>query len=126
MRRVARHVLDRGERQDRVGTSQSQAGEIGSRNSRLLIHLGLALTRCQPSLRIFESSTGFLLPDGSVLSPEQRPGDEGPQGFVALRHKIDLYQANGASLGWLLLPQEQSLELWRGGQQPSALTRRED
>lgn len=122
-------------------------GETGSRNSRLLIQLGMALTRRQPSLRIFDSSTGFLLPDGSVLSPdvalvleerwqglspEQRRGfpplspdlvielastsDEGPRGVAALRRKMDLYQANGARLGWLLLPHEQAVEIWRCGQ----------
>jgi Uma2 family endonuclease len=122
-------------------------GETGSRNSRLLIQLGMALTRVQPSLRIFDSSTGFLLPDGSVLSPdaalvleerwqglspEQRrsfpplspdlvielasTNDEGPRGVAALRRKMDLYQANGARLGWLLLPHEQAVEIWRCGQ----------
>ena len=126
-------------------------GETGSRNSRLLIQLGLALTRGQPSLRIFDSSTGFLLPDGSVLSPdaalvleerwqglspEQRrrfpplcpdlvvelvsPSDAGPRGITDLRRKMDLYQANGARLGWLLLPQERAVEIWRGGQQGMA------
>jgi Uma2 family endonuclease len=126
-------------------------GETGSRNSRLLIQLGLALTRGQPSLRIFDSSTGFLLPDGSVLSPdaslvledrwqalspEQRrrfpplcpdlvvelvsPSDAGPRGITALRRKMDLYQANGVRLGWLLLPQERAVEIWRGGQQGMA------
>ena len=126
-------------------------GETGSRNSRLLIQLGMALTRGQPSLRIFDSSTGFRLPDGSVLSPdaalvledrwqtlspEQRrsfpplcpdlvielasPSDEGPRGVTALRHKMDRYQANGARLGWLLLPQERAVEIWRGGQQGMA------
>ena len=126
-------------------------GETGSRNSRLLIQLGMALTRGQPSLRIFDSSTGFRLPDGSVLSPdaalvledrwqtlspEQRrsfpplcpdlvielasPSDEGPRGITALRHKMDRYQANGARLSWLLLPQERAVEIWRGGQQGMA------
>jgi Uma2 family endonuclease len=126
-------------------------GETGSRNSRLLIQLGLALTRGQPSLRIFDSSTGFLLPDGSVLSPdaslvledrwqalspEQRrrfpplcpdlvvelvsPSDTGPRGITALRRKMDLYQANGVRLGWLLLPQERAVEIWRAGQQGMA------
>ncbi|MFM7268161.1 MAG: Uma2 family endonuclease, partial [Cyanobium sp.] len=42
-------------------------GETSSRNSRLLIQLGIALSRCKPSLRIFDSSGGFRLPDGSVL-----------------------------------------------------------
>ena len=122
-------------------------GETGSRNSRLLIQLGMALSRVQPSLRIFDSSTGFLLPDGSVLSPdaallleerwqglspEQRrsfpplspdlvielasTSDEGPRGVAALRRKMDLYQANGARLGWLFLPHEQAVEIWRCGQ----------
>jgi Uma2 family endonuclease len=126
-------------------------GETGSRNSRLLIQLGMALTRGQPSLRIFDSSTGFRLPDGSVLSPdaalvledrwqtlspEQRrsfpplcpdlvielasPSDEGPRGITALRRKMEQYQANGARLGWLLLPQERAVEIWRGGQQGMA------
>jgi Uma2 family endonuclease len=126
-------------------------GETGSRNSRLLIQLGMALTRGQPSLRIFDSSTGFRLPDGSVLSPdaalvleerwqtlspEQRrsfpplcpdlvielasTSDEGPRGVTALRRKMEQYQANGARLGWLLLPQERAVEIWRGGQQGMA------
>lgn len=123
-------------------------GETGSRNSRLLIQLGIALPRCKLSLRIFDSSTGFRLPDGSVLSPDaslvledrwqaltpqQRrrfpplcpdlvvelasPSDEGPRGVTALRRKMDQYQANGARLGWLLLPEERAVEIWRGGQQ---------
>jgi Uma2 family endonuclease len=99
----------------------------------------------------FDSSTGFRLADGSVLSPDgslmrlerwqaltpaQRrgfpplcpdlvvelasPSDEGPQGITALRHKMDTYQANGASLGWLLLPHERAVEIWRGGQRGRA------
>ena len=126
-------------------------GETGSRNSRLLIQLGIALTCCKPSLRIFDSSSGFRLPDGSVLSPDaallleerwqaltpqQRRGfppmcpdlvvelasasDEGPRGVSALRRKMDQYQANGARLGWLLLPEERAVETWREGQQGMA------
>ena len=99
----------------------------------------------------FDSSTGFQLADGSVLSPdlsllrrerwlalspEQRrsfpplcpdlvielasPSDEGPRCVTALRRKMDRFQANGACLGWLLLPQERAVELWRGGQQGMA------
>jgi Uma2 family endonuclease len=33
---------------------------------------------------------------------------------------MDLYQANGARLGWLLLPQERAVEIWRSGQQGMA------
>ncbi|MBM5818445.1 MAG: Uma2 family endonuclease [Cyanobacteria bacterium K_Offshore_surface_m2_239] len=100
----------------------------------------------------FDSSTGFQLADGSVLSPdlsllrrdrwqalspEQRrgfpplcpelvielasvrdasPSDTGPRGVTALRHKMARYQANGARLGWLLLPEERAVEIWRTGQ----------
>ena len=121
-------------------------GETSSRNSRVLIQLGLVLPRCAPALRIFDSSGGFRLPDGSVLSadaalvreerwqaltPEQRRGfpplcpdlvvelasatDEGPRGLTALRRKMETYQANGAQLGWLLLPEQRAVEIWRGG-----------
>jgi Uma2 family endonuclease len=99
----------------------------------------------------FDSSTGFRLADGSVLSPDasllrqerwqaltpaQRrgfpplcpdlvvelasPSDDGPRGISALRLKMDLYQANGASLGWLLLPHDRSVEIWRVGQRGRA------
>jgi Uma2 family endonuclease len=99
----------------------------------------------------FDSSTGFRLADGSVLSPdlslmrrerwqalspEQRrsfpplcpdlvveiasPSDEGPRGVTALRRKMAQYQTNGARLGWLLLPEERAVEIWRGGQQGMA------
>ncbi|MFM7511856.1 MAG: Uma2 family endonuclease [Cyanobium sp.] len=117
----------------------------------MLIQLGIALSRGKPSLRIFDSSAGFRLPDGSVLSPDaalvleerwqalspqQRRGfpplcpdlvvelasasDEGPRGITNLREKMDQYQANGARLGWLLLPEERAVEIWRGGQQGMA------
>lgn len=126
-------------------------GETGSRNSRLLIQLGIALSRGKLRLRIFDSSTGFRLPDGSVLSPDaslvleerwqaltpqQRrsfpplcpdlvveiasASDEGPRGVTALRRKMALYQANGARLGWLLLPEARAVEIWRGDQQGMA------
>jgi Uma2 family endonuclease len=126
-------------------------GETSSRNCRLLIQLGLALPRCALALRLFDSSGGFRLPDGSVLSPdaalvaeerwqaltpEQRrgfpplcpdlvvelasPSDNGPRGVSALRRKMDLYQANGARLGWLLLPEERAVEIWHGDQRGMA------
>jgi len=125
-------------------------GETSSRNGQLLYQLQVFCRR-HKGWRLFDSSGGFLLPDGSVLSPdtalvleerwqglspEQRRGfpplcpdlvvelastsDEGPRGLTALRRKMDLYQANGSRLGWLLLPQERAVELWRGGQQGMA------
>jgi Uma2 family endonuclease len=51
-------------------TMTPTGGETSSRNSRLLIQLGLALSRSAPTFRMFDSSGGFRLPDGSVLSPD--------------------------------------------------------
>jgi Uma2 family endonuclease len=123
-------------------------GDTGSRNSRLLMRLLVWADRTG-GWKVFDSSTGFRLPDGSVLSPdaslvrldrwqaltsEQRrgfpplcpdlvvelasPSDEGLRGVSALRPKMAGYQTNGAQLGWLLLPQEQAVEVWPGRQSP--------
>jgi Uma2 family endonuclease len=130
-------------------------GETSSRNGQLLYQLQVFCRR-HKGWRLFDSSGGFRLPDGAVLSPdaalvledrwqtlspEQRrsfpplcpdlvielastngasPSDEGPRGITALRRKMEQYQANGARLGWLLLPQERAVEIWRGGQQGMA------
>ena len=118
-------------------------GETGARNSVLLVLLGLVLRSSGLALKLFDSSSGFRLPDGSVLSPdaallrlerwdalspaERRgfpplcpdlvvelasPSDEGPRGLTALRRKMANYQANGAQLGWLLIPHQRAVELW--------------
>ena len=118
-------------------------GETGARNSSLVVLLGLALRSSGLDLKLFDSSSGFRLPDGSVLSPdaalvrlsrwdaltpaERRgfpplcpdlvvelasPSDEGPRGLTALRNKMANYQANGAQLGWLLIPEQQAVEIW--------------
>lgn len=44
--------------------------ETGARNSALLILLGMAVRASGLPLKPFDSSTGFRLPDGSVLSPD--------------------------------------------------------
>ena len=43
----------------------------------------------------------------------------------ALRRKMEAYQANGARLGWLLLPEQRAVEIWRGGE-PGMAQRLED
>jgi len=117
--------------------------ETGSRNQALGALLWIAVRSAGLPLKLFDSSTGFRLPDGSVLSPdasivrlerwqaltpEQRrgfaplcpdlvvelasPSDEGPRGLTALRRKMGAYQANGAQLGWLLIPDQQAVEIW--------------
>jgi len=122
--------------------------ETGARNSRIEMRLLLWADQ-QGGWKVFGSSTGFLLPDGSVLSPdaslvrldrwqaltsEQRrgfaplcpdlvvelasPSDEGPRGLSALRSKMAAYQANGARIGWLLIPSQQSVEVWLASGDP--------
>lgn len=123
-------------------------GETGARNSRLLMRL-LAWADQLGGWQVFDSSTGFRLPDGAVLSPdaslvrlerwqvltsEQRrsfpplcpdvvvelasPSDQGPRAVAALRQKMAAYQANGAQLGWLLIPEERAVEVWPVASEP--------
>jgi Uma2 family endonuclease len=40
------------------------------------------------------------------------PSDEAPRGLTALSRKLTAYQANGASLGWLLIPEQRAVEIW--------------
>jgi Uma2 family endonuclease len=125
-------------------------GETGRRNTRLLFRLQAWAER-RGGWEVFDSSTGFRLPDGSVLSPdaavlrlerwqaltpEQRRGfpplcpdlvvelvrssEEGPRGSEALRRKMAAYLANGARLGWLLLPEQRAVEIWQPGAGPAA------
>ncbi|MFM7236301.1 MAG: Uma2 family endonuclease [Cyanobium sp.] len=124
--------------------------ETSSRNSRLIMRLllwadqqgGWMVFDSSGAFRLPDGSV--LSPDGSLvreerwraLTAEERrgfaplcpdlvielasPGDDGSRGVSALRQKMDRYQANGARLGWLLLPQDRAVEIWRGGQQGMA------
>ena len=123
-------------------TMTPTGGETGRRNTRLLTRLQ-SWADLRGGWEVFDSSTGFRLPDDSVLSPdacvvkqerwqalspEQRrtfpplcpdlvielasASDSGPRGSEALRRKMALYQANGAQLGWLLFPEQRSVEIW--------------
>ncbi|MCX5953674.1 MAG: Uma2 family endonuclease [Cyanobacteria bacterium] len=113
-------------------------GSTSTRNTRLLMRLQLWADR-QGGWKVFDSSGGFLLPDGSVRSPDaslvrqerwlalseaERDGfpplcpdlvvelaspSDQPE---ALRLKMAAYISNGAQLGWLLLPRQRSVEVW--------------
>lgn len=52
------------------------------------------------------------------------PSDDGPRGVSALRQKMSDYIRNGARLGWLLLPSERAVEIWRSGIPASEAQRR--
>jgi Uma2 family endonuclease len=112
----------------------------GARNQTLGALLWLAIEQGRLPLKLFGSSTGSLLPDGSVRSPDasvvrlerwQALSEAEREGFAplcpdlvielaspsdeaqALRKKMAAYMANGARLGWLLLPQSRTVEIWQ-------------
>jgi len=114
----------------------------GARNQTLGALLWLAIKQSRLPLKLFDSSTGFLLPDGSVRSPDasvvrlerwQGLSEAEREGFAplcpdlvvelaspsdepqALRKKMAAYMANGARMGWLLLPQKRTVEVWQPG-----------
>jgi Uma2 family endonuclease len=114
----------------------------GARNQTLGALLWLAIERSCLPLKLFDSSSGFLLPDGSVRSPDasvvrlehwQGLSEAEREGFAplcpdlvvelaspsdepqALRKKMAAYMANGARMGWLLLPQKRTVEVWLPG-----------
>ena len=132
----------------RVLAMTPTGSETGGRNSELSFQLQ-RFARSATHWKAFDSSSGFRLPDDSVLSPdaslvrldrwqaltqEQRrgfaplcpdlvvelasPSDEGPRALAALRSKMAAYQANGARLGWLLIPHQQAVEIWPASGDP--------
>lgn len=65
-----------------------------------------------------EQRRGFapLCPD--LVVELASPSDEGPRGLTALRSKMAAYQANGARLGWLLIPHQRAVEVWSASGDP--------
>ena len=113
-------------------------GNTSARNSALVFQLQ-SWARTVDGWIVFESSGGFRLADGSVRSPDASlvrldrwralseaeregfpplcpdlvvelasPSDE----IEVLRRKMVAYMTNGARLGWLLLPQKRTVEVW--------------
>jgi Uma2 family endonuclease len=122
-------------------------GKTGNRNLRLAAQLSVWADRDGTGVG-FDSSTGFLLPNGAerspdaswirrtrwdALTPEQQ--ERFPPlcpDFVAelrspsdsiedLRHKMTEYLDNGAALGWLVDPYEKRVEIYRPGEDTEAL-----
>lgn len=116
--------------------------ETGARNTRLAMRLLLWADQhggwkvFDSSSEFLLPDGAVLSPDASLvqrdrwqaLTPEQRrgfaplcpdlvvelasPSDEGPRGMTSLRQKMEVYQRNGARLGWLLLPEQRAVEVW--------------
>jgi Uma2 family endonuclease len=122
-------------------------GSTGARNSRLVARLENWAVAADLGWIVFDSSTGFLLPDGSVRSPDasvvrldrwQALSEAEREGFApicpdlvvvlaspsdeheVLRRKMVAYMTNGARLGWLLLPQKRTVEVWTAATTESA------
>ena len=116
----------------------STGGSTSTRNTRLLMRLQLWADRLG-GWKVFDSSGGFQLSDGSIRSPDaslvrqerwQALSEAERDGFPplcpdlvvelaspsdqpqALRLKMASYISNGVQLGWLLLPRQRSVEIW--------------
>ena len=118
-------------------------GNTGYRNSKIIYFLVRWIEEQGGNGRAFDSSTGFLLPNGANRSPDaawvsQKRWDaltsEQQEGFIPLcpdfvvelrsksdalkdlRSKMEEYRSNGAKLGWLIDPKNKRVEIYRPGQ----------
>lgn len=114
-------------------------GETGRQNSRLNFQLQLWNQQYQLG-EVFDSSTGFMLPNGATRSPDvawvkksrwEALTSAEQEKFLPLcpdfvielvspsdvlekvRHKMREYQANGCRLGWLINRQSRQVEIYR-------------
>jgi Uma2 family endonuclease len=114
--------------------------ETGERNMNIAIELGLWWRNAGEPGKVFDSSTGFTLPNGAIFSPDaswvspdrwNALTDEQKGTFAAicpdfvvelrsqsdsltaLQTKMQDYRANGARLGWLLDPKRRTVEVYR-------------
>lgn len=122
-------------------------GETGSRNAELTFALRQWAKRNKRGVA-FDSSTGFILPNSAIRSPDgawvlrerltsltprqkqkflplcpdfvielRSPTDE----VADLQEKMVEYIANGAQLGWLLIPETQAVYIYRPDAAPEHL-----
>ncbi|HIK12133.1 MAG TPA: Uma2 family endonuclease [Oscillatoriaceae cyanobacterium M33_DOE_052] len=122
-------------------------GETGHRNGRITQRL-MNWADGNELGRVFDSSTGFKLPNGADRSPDaawvkierwQGLTPEQKKKFLPLcpdfvvelrsesdnlnnlQEKMVEYQSNGAQLGWLIDPQNQRVEIYRPGKEVEIL-----
>jgi len=123
-------------------------GETGSINSGLNAQLWVWNAQGRWGV-VFDSSTGFVLPNGAIRSPDlawvtlsrwQSLSPEARRGFVPLcpdlvvellsptdswvqtQAKMQEYLANGCRLGWLIDPQNRRVAIYRPQQAPEVLS----
>jgi Uma2 family endonuclease len=120
--------------------------ESGKRNSNLNLDLGMWNRKTKLGV-VFDSSTGFILPNGAVRSPDAAWVKQDrmdalnpkPEGFLPLapdfaielrsatdsardiREKMKEYRDNGVRLGWFLNPQAKEVEVYRIRQEVEVL-----
>jgi Uma2 family endonuclease len=117
--------------------------DTGRRNSEIIIQLGIWNKQSKSGI-VFDSSTGFKLPNGAERSPDaswiekerwnsltteqqEKFAPICPDFVVELRSKSDAlkplqekmkeYIDNGAKLGWLIDRQNQQVEIYRNGKE---------
>ncbi len=123
-------------------------GESGQRNFSFTTQLGIWFEANENLGEGFDSSTGFILPNGATrspdvswvsrqrweaLTPKQRRGfvplcpdfvvelRSATDSLAKLQEKMQEYLNNGARLGWLIDPQNQRVEIYRPGQEIQVL-----
>ncbi|MDG3007942.1 Uma2 family endonuclease [Paludisphaera mucosa] len=121
----------------------------GGRNAELTIQLGI-WNKASRLGKVFDSSTGFTLPDGAIRAPDvswiarerwdRVPAEDRrrfahvvPDFAVELRSPSDAikdmrvkmaeYLAHGVRLGWLIDPETQTVEIHRPGRDVETLTK---
>ncbi len=122
-------------------------GETGNRNAEFLIDFGI-WNRQTNRGKLFDSSTGFRLPNGAHRSPDvawvslekwEQLTSEQKQKFPPLapdfvlellspsdslsvtQNKMREYIENGVRLGWLINQRNQQVEIYRPGQEVELL-----
>jgi Uma2 family endonuclease len=117
--------------------------ETGDRNFKLIVQLGNWCEQNDQAGKAFESSTGFILPNGANRSPDvswvsstrwnaltdEEKGTfpkicpdfvvelrSASDNLAPLQEKMKEYVNNGTLLGWLIDPKNRRVEIYRVGQ----------
>jgi Uma2 family endonuclease len=120
--------------------------ESGNRNANLTTDLNIWNRKAKSGM-VFDSSTGFILPNGATRSPDAawvaleriNALNPNPDGFLplapdfvielrsasdslkTLQDKMIEYRDNGVRLGWFLNAKERAVEIYRPGKEVEVL-----